>query len=209
MAAARRTLRAVGLTAASGAAFGAGLGAMPALAAPAVYDLDPAHSFVHFEVLHFGTATLRGRFGPVQGTVTLDAAEGRGAGTGTGTGEIGLRIPTAGVDTGLKILDARLRQSDLLSSEAHPEVFFVASRLRWDGPRLAEVRGEFTFRGISQPLSLTALHYACRQDTRLQREVCGGDFEAHFNRGDFGASFGLPFVADRVRLVIQVEGVRR
>ncbi len=205
MAAARRALTAVTLS----AGLGAGLGAMPALAAPAVYDLDPAHSFVHFEVLHFGTATLRGRFGPVQGTVTLDAAEGTGAGTGTGTGEIALRIPTAGVDTGLKILDARLRQPDLLASEAHPEVFFVASRLRWDGQRLAEVRGEFTFRGISQPLSLKALHYACRQDTRLQREVCGGDFEAHFNRGDFGASFGLPFVADRVRLLIQVEGIRR
>jgi len=43
------------------------------------------------------------------------------------------------------------------------------------------------------------------------RRRCG-DFETHFNRGDFGDfgdSFGLPFVADRVRLLIRVEGIRR
>jgi polyisoprenoid-binding protein YceI len=31
------------------------------LASPVVYALDPDHSVVHFEVLHFGTSTLRGR----------------------------------------------------------------------------------------------------------------------------------------------------
>jgi polyisoprenoid-binding protein YceI len=43
----------------------------------------------------------------------------------------------------------------------------------------------------------------------LQREVCGGDFEAEFERSAFGIVFGSPFVADRVRLVIQVEGIRQ
>jgi polyisoprenoid-binding protein YceI len=43
-------------------AAGLSVGAAPARAAPAVYALDPAHSFVHFGVLHFGTSTLWGRF---------------------------------------------------------------------------------------------------------------------------------------------------
>ena len=33
----------------------------PAGAEPQRYTLDPTHSFVHFEVLHFGTSTIRGR----------------------------------------------------------------------------------------------------------------------------------------------------
>jgi polyisoprenoid-binding protein YceI len=175
--------------------------ALPGAAARAEmvpYTLDPQHSFVHFEVQHFRTSTTRGRFGPVRGAVMLDRAAGRG--------EVSLRIPTASVDTGIAVFDARLRQADLLASTEHPEAFFVATRFRFEGENVAEVRGEFTLRGIGQPLSLQATHFACRPTEA--GEVCGGDFEAELLRSDFGATFGLPLVADRVRLKIQVEGRR-
>ena len=51
-----------------------------------------------------------------------------------------------------------------------------------------------------------ARRFACRSDEGT--EVCGGDFEGELLRSDFGATFGLPFVADRVRLLVQVEGRR-
>ena len=180
----------------------------PALAQSATYVFDPEHSFVHFEVLHFNTSTLRGRFGPISGAVVLDPA--------AGFGELSLRIPTAGVDTGLKIFDARLRRDDLLASDAHPEAFFVARQFRYTGGLLAEVRGEFTWRGVSQPLSLRTTRFACRPGgnaitdaDKAGTQVCGGDFEGELKRSDFGATFALPFVADTVRLVVQVQGTRR
>lgn len=175
------------------------LAAAGAGAQPATYVLDPARSFVHFEVLHFETSTSRGRFGPVTGEVTLDRAAGRG--------EVGLRIPTAGVSTGLAVFDARLREADLLASTDFPEAFFVARDFRFDGGRLVEVRGEFTLRGTGRALSLVARRFGCRQDGAT--EVCGGDFEGELLRSDFGATFGLPWVGDRVRLLVQVEGRRR
>ncbi len=175
--------------------------ALPAAAEPRTYLLDPDHSSVHFEVLHFGTSTLRGRIAALRGSVALDAEAARG--------EVGVRIPTAGVDTGLKVLDARLRQEDLLASDAHPEAFFVARSFRFDGGRLSEVRGEFTLRGVGTGLTLRALRFACRSDDPRGAEVCGGDFEGFVDRSAFGMTFGLPLVADRVRLLVQVEGVRR
>ena len=165
---------------------------------PAVYTLDPAHSFVHFEVLHFGTSTSRGRFGPINGQVVLDRAKGQG--------EVALRIATASVDTGMPVFNARLRQADLLASEAWPEAYFVARQFRYSGNAVVEVRGEFTLRGIGQPLSLFARQFACRDDAGT--EVCGGDFEGELLRSEFGATFLLPLVADRVRLIIQIEGRR-
>ena len=175
--------------------------AAAARAEPVVYTLDPTHSFVNFELKHFGTSTIRGRFGPVNGSVTLDRAAGRG--------QVGLAIDTASVSTGLRVFDARIREGDLLDSTAFAQARFVAEQFRFEGERLAEVRGEFTLRGVSQPLSLRALHFACEQRAALQREVCGGDFEAEIERSAFGASFGLPFVADKVRLLVQVEGIRQ
>ena len=91
------------------------------------YTLDPEHSFVHFEVQHFGTSTTRGRFGPVRGVVMLDRHAGRG--------EVSLRISTASVDTGVPVFNARLRQGDLLASAEHPDAFFVATRFRFEGER--------------------------------------------------------------------------
>jgi polyisoprenoid-binding protein YceI len=173
-----------------------------ALAEPLSYRLDPDHSFVHFELLHFGTSTIRGRFGPLTGTVTLDRR--------AGSGELGLRLATTEVDTGLAAFDARIRRPDLLDAAAWPEAYFVASRFRYEGEILAEVRGELTLHGVSQPLSLRALRFSCRHEASGADtvEVCGGDFEARFRRSDFGISYGLPWVGDDIRLQIQVEGRR-
>ena len=181
----------------------AALWPLRAAAQPVAYTLVPEQSFVTFEVLHFGTSTIRGRFGPLQGEVVLDRS--------AASGEVMLRVPTADVNTGVGVFNARLRQADLLASEAFPEAFFVARSIRFAGAAVAEVRGEFTWRGVSQPLSLRALRFACRPDSASSApdDICGGDFEGELLRSEFGATFGLPFIADRVRLVVQVEGRRR
>lgn len=172
--------------------------ALPCSAAVELFELDPAHSFVHFEVLHFGTSTIRGRFGPVTGAVELDRSAGRG--------RVGVAIDMTTVSTGWPVFDRRLAEPDLLATEAHPVAWFVAERFVFDGSRPYELRGELTLRGISEPLVLRAERFACRPGPP---EVCGGDFVAELDRTRFGADFGVPWVADRVRLRIQAEGRRR
>ena len=172
-----------------------------AAAEPVTYTLDPVHTRVHWEARHFGTSTQRGRFDRVEGSVRLDRSAGRG--------DVSISIDTGSVSSGVPALDRVLRGKDFLASEAHPQAYFVASQWRFDGDRVRELRGEFSWRGVSQPLSLRAVRFACRTDAELKREVCGGDFEAELRRSDFGSTFGLPFVGDTVRLLIAVEGVRQ
>ena len=179
-------------------------GLAPALAqsvaGPVTYQLDPNHTFVTFEVLHFGTSTLRGRIGPVDGEVTIDRA--------AKTGDLRLRIPVTTVSTGTRLLDARLKEPDLLATTEYPEAYFVATRFQFDADGgVKEARGEFTLRGVGEPLSLVARSFACRHDETLGRDVCGGDFEADLKRSRFGATLGLPFVGDDVHLVVQVEAI--
>lgn len=169
-------------------------------AAAADYRLDADHTFVQFEVLHFGTSTLRGRFGPIAGSASFDAA--------AGSGRVALRIPVATLDTGLAVLDRRLREPDLFDTPAHPEAYYVAERFVFAAGALRELRGELTLRGVSRPLALHALRFGCRADPEAGRERCGGDFEAELKRSDFGLDFGLPLIADRVRLLVSVEGLR-
>ncbi len=168
-------------------------------AAPEVFDLDPEQTFVQFEVRHFGASTLRGRIGPIRGEVLLDAQAGRG--------RVGLVIDLRTLNTGLKLLDLRLRQPDLLDVAGHPEAYFVAERFRFSQGQPVELTGEFTLRGIGTALTLRALRFACLDNEQPRR--CGGDFEGEVLRSTFGASYGVPLVADRVRLRVQVEGLQR
>lgn len=180
----------------------AGGAAAPAAAQPVAYALDPAHSFITFEVMHFNTATLRGRFGPVDGQVLLDRT--------ARSGRVQVVLDMASLSTGVPLLDARLKQPDLFSTAAHPQAFFVAERLELDaaGGVLAAA-GELTLRGGSQPLRLVAQRFRCYPHPVLQQEVCGGDFEATLYRSALGMGLGLPFVADRVLLKVQVEALRQ
>lgn len=171
-----------------------------AAAAPEVWRLDAAQTRIHFEVQHFGTSTSRGRFDAIAGSVILDRTARRG--------EVSIVVDTGSVSTGLAPFDSALRGADLLDAAAQPQAWFVATRLGFDGDRLARLDGELTLRGTSRPLSLRALRFACRDDASRGREVCGGDFEGELRRSDFGMHFGLPFVADRVRLLVQVEATR-
>jgi polyisoprenoid-binding protein YceI len=191
MSAAQRALLAL----AAGSAVGA------AQAAPQEFALDPANTHVHWEIKHFGTSTSRGRFDAVNGSITLDR-EGR-------SGSASITIATGSISTGFALYDGVLRGPYLLSTTAYPSAYFVARQFTFDGDRLASVTGALTLRDESLNLTLQALRFSCRKDTDTSREVCGGDFETTFRRSAFGITHSLPFVADRVRVLIQIEAVRQ
>jgi polyisoprenoid-binding protein YceI len=174
--------------------------AASARAEPAPYRLDADNTRVHFEVLHFGTSTSRGRFDKVAGSIQYDPAARRG--------EVSIEIDTASVSTGIAPFDSVLRRADMLATQAHPKAWFVSRRFVFDGERLAGIEGDFTLRGITRSLVLQAAQFGCRPHPGLQRDLCGGDFEAELKASEFGLTYALPFTSDRIRLVIQVEATR-
>lgn len=176
------------------------LHAVAAQAQTVTYALDAAHTRVHWEVLHFGTSTSRGRFDDTSGSLQLNP--------GTGTGEVSISVATTSVNTGVAPLDSVLRGSYLASVE-HPQAYFVASGWRWKAGAPLEVRGELTLRGVSRPLVLRAQRLHCDTHPMLKREVCGADLQGELRRSDFGITDGLPFIGDSVRLLIQVEAIRQ
>jgi polyisoprenoid-binding protein YceI len=166
--------------------------------APRDYRLDPAHTRVHWEVSHFGTSTSRGRFDDIGGSLSLAA---------DGTGQVSIVVAPASVNTGVPPLDGVLRRSYLATTE-FPQAYFVASGWTWKVDAPLDVTGELTLHGVSRPLRLRAAALHCRPHPMLGRELCGADLEGELRRSDFGITDGLPFIGDRVRLVIQVEALR-
>jgi polyisoprenoid-binding protein YceI len=187
------------------ALIGAALAALFATAAQAetaTYAVDPTHSFVTYEMPHFGTSTNRGRFQVKDGTVQIDRA--------AKSGKVDVNFDLTAVSTGVPALDKHLQSKDFFNVAQFPTAHFVADKLVFNGDKVSEVVGKLTMVGKTNPVTLKADHFNCYQNPMLKREVCGGDFEATIDRTKWGMDYGMAygFPAD-VHLLIQVEGIKQ
>jgi len=168
----------------------------------ASYAIDPAHTYVTFEIGHFGTSTNRGRFDKKEGKIEFDRA-GK-------TGKVEITIDTTSVNTGFAAFNTHLQSADLFDAAKFPTMKFVADKFSFNGDKVSEVTGNLTLLGKTNPLSLKATNFNCYDSPMLKREVCGGDFEATLDRSQFGMNYGLDWgFPKNVRLVIQVEAVKQ
>jgi len=176
-----------------------------AAAAPAHaanYAIDPTHTFVTFEIGHFGTSTNRGRFDKKEGTVQFDRA--------AKTGKVDISIDVKSINTGTPAFDKHLQSAELFHAAKHPTIKFSADKFTFAADKVSEVSGTLTLLGKAQPVTLKANQFNCYENPMLKREVCGGDFETTIDRTQFGMNYGIDWGFPKdVRLVIQVEAVKQ
>jgi polyisoprenoid-binding protein YceI len=177
-----------------------GLYTQPAQAQALEYIIDPGHTFPGFEVQHLGISTQRGRFNKTEGKVTLDV-KGR-------QGSIDIIIDTTTIDTGNGVLDRMLKSSTWFNIEKHPKITFKSSKLEFDGEKPVAAFGDLTLLGVTKPVTLKLDKFGCTVFMAV-RHICGADASTTIKRTDFGMDSYLRFVAEDVKLVIQVEAVRQ
>lgn len=171
-------------------------------ATPNEYAIDPGHTFVTFEISHFGASVNRARFDKKQGTVQFDKA-GK-------TGKVEISFDANSVNTGTPAFDKHLQGADLFNVEQFPTMKFVSDKFTFDGDKVTQVAGQLTLLGKTGPVTFKANQFNCYQSPMLKREVCGGDFETTIDRTqwgmDYGVSFGMP---KTVRLIVQAEAIKQ
>lgn len=178
------------------------LSAVAAHAETATYNLDPSHTFVSFEIGHFGTSTNKGRFDKKEGSVQMDRI--------AKTGKLEVTVDTTSISTGTAAFDKHLQSADMFDTAKYPTIKFVSDKFVFNGDKVAEIVGNLTLLGKTQPVTLKANQFNCYQSPMLKREVCGGDFETTIDRTAFGMNYGVDWgFPKNVRLIIQAEGVKQ
>lgn len=168
----------------------------------ASYAFDPSHTFVTFEIGHFGTSTNRGRFDKKEGTVELDRA--------AKTGKVEVTIDTTSINTGFAAFEKHLQSADLFDTAKYPTIKFTSEKFVFTGDKVTEIAGSLTLLGKTQPVTLKANQFNCYTSPMLKREVCGGDFETTIDRTAFGMNYGVDWgFPKNVRLIVQVEAVKQ
>jgi len=168
----------------------------------ATYAFDPSHTYVTFEIGHFGTSTNRARFDKKEGSVQLDRA--------AKTGKVEATIDVASVNSGFDAFNKHLQSADLFDAAQFPTIKFVGDKFSFNGDKVSQIAGSLTLHGKTQPVTLKANQFNCYQSPMIKREVCGGDFETTIDRTQFGMNYGIDWgFPKEVHLIIQVEAVKQ
>ena len=111
------------------------------------WQIDAAHTNVEFAVRHLMISTVRGRFGEVSGTLSLDPNDPTAA-----TAEV--TIKTASIDTRQEQRDAHLRSADFFEAERYPVITFRSNRIEGDTESEFLLHGDLTIRGVTREIVL-------------------------------------------------------
>lgn len=172
-----------------------------------IWTVDSAHTELGFAVRHLMIATVRGRFGAVTGTVTIDEEQPEAS-------KIDVTIDVTSIDTRQEMRDNHLRSADFFDAEHHPKMHFVSKRVEGDVNAEFRVIGDLTIRGATREVKLDVTNEGRGMDPWGGERV-GINATGKIKRSDFGLTWnqaleaGGVAVGDEVKLSLDVELVRQ
>jgi len=171
------------------------------------YHLDKAHGSLIFRIDHLSFSHFTGRFARWDANLQLDPQHPE---TASITATIDPRsLESDNPPDGFLNM---LRGAEWLNAPQFPEITFRSTHVEMTGANTARITGDFTFRGVTKPVTLEATFNGGYPGNIYDRNARLG-FSAHgaVKRSDFGMSIGLPppgtnmGVGDDVEFIIESE----
>jgi polyisoprenoid-binding protein YceI len=167
------------------------------------YNIDSKgqHAFIQFRIKHLGYSWLYGRFDNFSGNFSYDEKN-------PAASQVKVDIDPASVDSNHAERDKHLRSEEFLYVDKYPKAGFVSTSYEENADGTAVLKGDFTLRGVTKPVSI-----------QVQQVGHGPDPWGGYRRGFYGtteislADFGIPFdlgpASRNVELELSVEGIRQ
>ncbi len=168
------------------------------------YQIDPAHSGVHFSVRHLMLSNVRGTFSGLKGTVVNDPADSAAT-------QVNATIAASTISTGDPQRDGHLKSADFLDVEKYPEIIFTAKRTQKTGDAEFKVTGDLTIHGVTREVTLNVEEVSPEAKDPWGNTRIGVTAKTKIDRQQFGVSWNSPLetggvvVGDEVKLEFDLE----
>ena len=171
------------------------------------WAIDPGHTSVEFAVKHMMFTTVKGRFGGVQGTITLGEH-------GLANSAVEVEIDAATVDTRDAKRDEHLRSEDFFHVEQFPTLTFKSTKVEPISADRARVTGDLTIHGVTREVTLDATMTGQGKNP-WGMEVAGFEASTRISRKDFGLEWNVALeaggllVGDEIKISLDVEAAKQ
>ena len=167
---------------------------------------DPTHSTAEFAVKHMLIATVKGRFGSLDGTLAIDE-------TNPSNSSVTATLDVASIDTHEPQRDAHLRSDDFFNAERFPHITFRSTRVERKGDEEWRITGDLTIRDVTQAVTLDT-EFEGQVTDPYGKQRAGFTSETSISRKEFGLKWnalletGGAVVGDKVKVTLHIEAVR-
>ena len=155
------------------------------------WQVDPAHSGVHFKVRHLGLTNVRGMFKAFDATLAVGDTLDSVAVTAT--------IDLASVDTNQPDRDAHLLSTDFFAAEKNPQITFTSTGISGSDDEY-ELAGDLTINGITKRVSIPVEFSGVEVHPGDGKQHAGFMATTVVNRNDFGVDFNMPLGVDKLAM---------
>ena len=170
-----------------------GLLAPAAQAATVDYVLDPAASTVAFET-DFGPDLITGSIPLTLADLSLDFDNVRNC-------TVDVELDVTGAQASFPFAAQALKGPKVLDARAHPRMVFHSTSVTRAGAA-ADVTGDLTIRGVTQPVTLRAELYRTKGSAAGDNSHLTVRLTGRVARSAFGATGWADMVGDEVRIII-------
>jgi polyisoprenoid-binding protein YceI len=170
------------------------------------WNLDPAHSGIHFTVRHMVISKVRGSFGAFKAELALDPKN-------LAASSAKVTIDVASISTGVGDRDAHLKSPDFFDAAAFPTITFVSNKVEVKSAEAFALTGALTMHGVTNTVTLEGEFGGVGKDP-WGNEKAGFELKGRLNRKDFGLSWnqaletGGVLVSENVELSIEAQVVK-
>ncbi len=151
--------------------------------AATTWNIDTSHADVQFSAKHMMVTTVRGKFGGVTGTLTLDEDDPSASG-----GTIIVDVST--VNSGFEARDNHLKSPDFFDVATYPTITFVGTRVEPVGGNDFRVTGDLTIKDVTRPVTLDVEYLGTYQGFGPARRA-GFHARAKILREDWGLTWNM------------------
>ena len=171
------------------------------------WNLDPAHSSAAFKVKHMMISNVKGQFGKLTGTLSLDEQN-------IANSRVEASIDAASITTGDEQRDAHLRSAEFFDAEKFPTLTFKSTRVVSKGDEELVVAGDLTIHGITRNVEFQVEGPTAPAKDPWGKTRVGLSAATKINRKDFGLTWnatletgGIP-VGDDVSITLDLQFVK-
>lgn len=171
------------------------------------WEIDSAHSGIHFSVRHMVVARVRGRFSKWTGSYVVEDGD-------LGRASVNVVIDASSLTTDDAGRDKHLRSADFFDVASDPEITFRSTRVETLGAERLRVAGDLTIRKVTREVVLE-VEYAGQTKDPWGHVRAGFTAKTSINRKDFGLGWnqvleaGGVLIGERVDVEIEVEAVKQ
>ena len=165
------------------------------------YKIDPRHTHVLFLVDHLGFSKMIGLFSDVTGSISFDAANPTAS-------KLNVVIKTDSLQTQFAPRDGDLKGADWFNVTEFPQMTFVGTGFTKKDDKNGEITGDLTMLSVTKPITLQVTFNQAGKRPSDNADAVGFSARGSLNRSDFGIKTFLPYIGDKVDLMIETEATR-